>query len=78
MKRVLLLVLVLPLAFVALLVCGAIVWLTLATAPPLVSAACLLVMAVLGAWFVFGRRKSAGALTEGSLMGRQTSKEGLL
>jgi hypothetical protein len=36
------------------------------------------VMAVLGAWFVFGRRKSAGIVSEGSLMGRQTSKEGLL
>jgi hypothetical protein len=49
----------------------------LAVLPPWVSAVAMVVMAVFVLW-LFMRKKSSGPATEGVLMGRQTSKDGLL
>jgi hypothetical protein len=62
-------------AVVLLLAFGAVV---LAVAPPVASLAALGILALAAAWFFLARRKSAGVLSEASLMGRQTSKDGLL
>lgn len=74
------LVLLLPAAAVALLLLAAVVGLVLTVAPPAVSAVALGILALLTLWVLFGRRGSSTILagSEASLMGRQSSKEGLL
>lgn len=77
MKRFLLLVLLLPAALLGLLLCGAVMVFTLSVAPPLVSAVALVILGLLALWF-FARRRGSGPVSESSLIGYQSSKEGLL
>jgi hypothetical protein len=52
--------------------------LVISLAPPMVSGVSLAVLAVAGLWFFLHRRAAAGVVSEASLMGRQSSTEGLL
>ena len=78
MNRILFWAVVVPAAAVLVLFLGAFMLVVLSVAPSLTSAVALGILALGAVWFFLVRRKSAGALTEASLMGRQSSTEGLL
>jgi hypothetical protein len=65
-------------ALLLLLLCLGVTALVLALAPPAVSGVAVGLLVVCGAWFFLARRRGSSTLTEGSLMGSQSSKEGLL
>lgn len=71
--------LLLPIAIVAILILGTISLVVLAFMPPVVSIMAGIVLVIVALWFIFARR-AGGRLpvSEGSLMGRQKSVEGLL
>lgn len=75
-----LLVLVIPLGLLALALLGVMVALVLLVSPPHVSAAALVILALVGVWFVLRRRGSSTLIagSETSLIGRQSSTDGLL
>ncbi len=68
--------LVIPGLVVALLLM-AVFFLALALFPPLVSTVALSIMGVFIIW-LFMRKRSKGPVSEGSLVGRQSTKDGLL
>lgn len=59
------------------LILAGIFFFALAFLPPWVSTVALVTLTLFGLW-LFMRKKSSGPLTESSLMGRQSSKDGLL
>lgn len=65
----------------ALLVFGLSLWLlgaVLSTASPLVAVVGVFVVVVIAAWVVFARGRAKLSGSESAMMGRQTSKDGLL
>lgn len=72
--------LMLPPALVLCLVSLGIAGVVLSSVPPLVSWVAAGILAVVVGWFIFGRHQSSTKIagSESSLMGRQSSKEGLL
>lgn len=78
MNRFLYWLLVVPLSAAAVGLLLGFMGLVLSISPPLTSAVAVGILALAAVWFFVVRRKSAGAVSEASLMGRQTSKEGLL
>lgn len=77
-NRILFWAVVVPVAAVLVFLMVGFMLLVLSFAPPVTSAVALGILTLAALWFFLVRRKSAGALTEGSLMGRQSSTEGLL
>lgn len=79
MKRWLVFLLVIP-AGLLILALLSFSFLVLSFFPPLVTWVAVAMMAVVGAWLFFSRRGSSSLVagSETSLMGRQSSKEGLL
>lgn len=74
-----LLVLLLPVALLALLLLVGIMVAVLAFAPPALSAGALVILALGVLWFFFRARSGSGPVSELSLLGRQSaSKDGLL
>lgn len=70
---------VLPFGVALILMFAGIFGVMLAFFPPIVSGITLAIMGLVVVWFVFARgRSNEGAVSEGSLMGRQTSRGGLL
>ena len=65
-------------ALLVLLLCLAMASAVLTFAPPLVSAVAGVLLLVVLVWFVLVRRRGAGIASEASLIGRQSSKDGLL
>ena len=59
------------------LVLGVVFFFALALFPPVVSTVALSIMAVFGIW-LFMRKRSKGPVSETSLLGRQSTKDGLL
>lgn len=78
MKKFLVYGLLLPAAVLVVLFLVGFMVLVVMLAPPVVSGVSLALLALAGVWFFVVRRGSGGPVSEGSLMGRQTSKEGLL
>lgn len=80
MKRGLLYVLLVPPALLLCLVSFGVLWSLLSLFPPVVSVVAGILLAVAIAWWIVGRRQSSTLVvgSETSLMGRQSSKDGLL
>lgn len=77
MNRLLYWAVVVPLAAVVVFLLAGFMLLVLSFAPPVTSLVALGILALGAVWFFFLRR-SAGPVSEASLMGRQSSTEGLL
>lgn len=78
MKSRWLALLLVPIALVCVLLLCGVMFLVLSVAPPGVSVAALCLLVVVGLWLVLRPRAGSGVVSEASLMGRQSSKDGLL
>jgi hypothetical protein len=78
MNRLLYWGLVVPLAAVVVFFLVGFMLFVISLASPAASALALGILALAAVWFFVVRRKSAGVVSEASLMGRQSSTEGLL